>query len=257
MVDTTIHSAQCLADTKFRKVGFLSPFRWLRKGWADLMHSLWASLAHGLIITAMGWIVLMFTSSHLYMFTAAISGFLLISPLMTVGLYELSRSRELGRPLTFDASLASLKNNGSSLMRFAIVLVPFIFVWLGLSGLVFKDFFGGDLPALSGAIYQTSWRTGGMGFVLTYSAVGGAIAVMAFVLSVISVPMMIDRGVAPATAMLTSAKVVWLNLPAMVHWATLLSLLTVVGFATELWGMIVIIPWLGHSTWHAYRDIVG
>lgn len=257
MVDTTIHSAQCLADTELRKIGFWSPFRWLRKGWTDLRHSLWASLTHGLIITAMGWIVLMFTSSHLYMFTAAISGFLLISPVMTAGLYELSRSRELGRPPTFDVSLASLKKNGSSLMRFAMILVPLIFVWLGLSGLVFKDFFGGDLPAMSGAIYQTSWHAGGMGFILTYGAVGGVIAVMAFVVSVISVPMIMDRGVAPATAMLTSAKVVWLNLPAMLHWAVLLAVLTVVGFATQLWAMIVIIPWLGHATWHAYRDTVG
>lgn len=257
MIDTTIHSAQDVADAQLRKVGFFSPFSWLRKGWQDFTHSFWASLAHGLIITAMGWIVLMFTSSHLYMFTAAVSGFLLISPLLTAGLYELSRRRESGQSVTFDVSLASLKTNGSSLIRFAAVLVPLVFVWLALSGLVFADFFGGDVPALSGAVYQTSWRTGGMGFVLTYGAVGGVIAVLAFVLSVISVPMMMDRGVGPTVAMLTSARVVWLNIPAMLHWAALLATLTVVGFATQLWGMIVIIPWLGHATWHAYRDTAG
>lgn len=257
MVDTTIHSAQDFAEIQPQKVGFWGPFCWLRKGWQDFTHSLRASLAHGLIITAMGWVVVMFTSSNLYMFTAAISGFLLISPLMAAGLYELSRRKESGQPVTFDASLGGLKQNGGRLTRFAAVLVLFIFAWFGLSGLLFKEFFGGNIPALSGSIYQTSWLSGGTGFALIYSAVGGVIALLVFVLSVVSVPMMMDRGTDPATAMLTSARAVWLNIPAMLHWAVLLVALTLVGFLTQLWGMIVIIPWLGHATWHAYRDIIG
>jgi uncharacterized membrane protein len=257
MVDATTNPVRQLSILEPRGVGVLSPFRWLRLGWQDFVHSLRASLAHGLLITAMGWVVLMFTSGDLYLFTAAISGFLLISPLMATGLYELSRRRELGQPVTFDASLGGLKNNGSRLIQLATILVLCIFAWFGLSHLIFREFFGGSMPVLAGAIYQTSWRSGGPGFLLVYGAVGGGIALLVFVLSVISVPMMMDRGTALATAMSTSVRTVWRNVPAMLLWGLLLTALTLVGFATQLWAMIVIIPWLGHATWHAYRDTVG
>lgn len=257
MVDTTMNSARGFTVLQPRKIGFLSPFVWLKKGWQDLIHSPRASLAHGLIITAMGWIVLMFTSSHLYMFTAAISGFLLVSPLMAAGVYELSRRRESGQPVTFEDSLNGLQRNGGRLTRFAGVMVLFVIAWFVISDLILNEYVGRDIPALSGAIYQTSWFSGGPQFLLTYSAVGGVVALLVFMLSVVAVPMMIDRGVAPGVAMLTSIRTVWLNIPGMLHWAVLLTLLTLVGFATQLWGMIVIIPWLGHATWHAYRETIG
>lgn len=257
MVDTTIRSPQDCAILQSRKVGILSPLRWLQLGWQDFNHSRRASLAYGLITTAMGWAVLTFASDNLYLFTTAISGFLLISPLMATGLYELSRRKELGQSVTFDASLVGLKNNSKRLTRFAGILVLFIFLWLGLSSLLFSGFFAGTVPVLPReTLYQTFWTSGGQGFVLTYSAVGGVIALLVFFLSVVSVPMMMDRETEPEVAMLTSARAVWLNLPAMGHWAALLVVLTLVGFVTKLWGMIVIIPWLGHATWHAYRDTV-
>jgi uncharacterized membrane protein len=257
MVDTTIHSEQDCVILQPKKIGFLSPLRWLRLGWQDFSHSRRASLAYGLITTAMGWAVLTFTSDNLYLFTAATSGFLLIGPLMASGVYELSRRKETGQPVTFDASLAGLKEHGSRLTRFASILLLFVFVWLGLSSLLFKGFFGATVPILPGVtLYQTFWLSGGPGFILTYSAVGGVIALVVFALSVVSVPLMMDRKTEPEVAMLTSARAVWLNIPTMLHWAVLLVALTLVGFATQLWGMIIIIPWLGHATWHAYKDSV-
>lgn len=257
MVDTTMNSVQGLPAGQPRRIGFLSPFVWLQKGWQDFRHSLWASLAHGLIITAMGWIVLMFTSSHLYMFTAAISGFLLVSPVMAAGVYELSRRRESGQPVTFQDSLQGLQRDGGRLTRFAGMMVLFVVIWFVISNLILNEYFGRDIPALSGAIYQTSWFAGGPKFLLTYVAVGGVVALVVFMLSVVSMPMMIDRDVSPGEAMLLSMRTVWHNIPGMLHWAVLLTLLTLVGFATQLWGMIVIIPWLGHATWHAYRETIG
>ncbi len=258
MSEQNVSTHQAEHAISIRQVGFLSPFRWLRQGWEDMRYSLTASLGHGLIITAMGWVVIIFTNNHLYLFAAAISGFMLVSPLMAAGLYELSRRKESGQPVSFDMSLNGLRINGRRLARLAALLVLSIFVWFGLSAIIFKNYFHGELPAISGAIYQTSWITSADAtFLLTYGAVGGVIAVGVFLLTAVSVPMIMDRSTGLIAAMGTSVRAVMANLPAMLLWAVLLVTLTAIGFATQLWGMIVIIPLLGHATWHAYRDIVG
>jgi uncharacterized membrane protein len=241
-----------------RKIGFLSPFRWLLQGWADMRYSLAASLAHGLIITAMSWVVVIFTNNHLYLFFAVISGFMLVSPLMAAGLYELSRCKESGHPVNFDASLNGLRINGRRLAKLAALLVLAIFVWFGLSAMIFENYFHGALPAVSGAIYQTSWITSlGASFLLSYGVVGGVIAAGVFILTAVSIPMIMDRSTGLVAALGTSIRAVLMNLPAMLLWASLLVGLTAIGFVTQLWGMIVIVPLLGHATWHAYRDTVG
>lgn len=241
-----------------RQVGFLSPFRWLRQGWEDMRYSLTASLGHGLIITAMGWVVVIFTNNHLYLFAAAISGFMLVSPLMAAGLYELSRRKESGLSVNFDMSLNGLRINGRRLAKLAALLVLAIFVWFGFSAMIFESYFHGELPAISGAIYQTSWITAaGTTFLVTYGAVGGVIAAGVFILTAVSVPMMMDRSTGLFAAMGTSVRAVMANLPAMLLWGSLLVVLSAIGFATQLWGMFVIIPLLGHATWHAYRVTVG
>jgi uncharacterized membrane protein len=254
--NVSIHPAEHAIS--IRQVGLLSPLRWLGQGWADMRYSLTASLGHGLIITAMGWVVVIFTNNHLYLFAAAISGFMLVSPLMAAGLYELSRRKESGESVNFDVSLNGLRINGRRLAKLAALLVLAIFVWFGFSAIIFESYFHGELPAISGAIYQTSWITSADAtFVLTYGAVGGVIAVGVFLLTAVSIPMIMDRSTGLIAAMGTSVRAVMANLPAMLLWAALLVTLTAIGFATQLWGMIVIIPLLGHATWHAYRDIVG
>ena len=258
MSEQNVSTLQAEHAISIRQVGLLSPFRWLRQGWDDMRYSLTASLGHGLIITAMGWVVVMFTSNHLYLFAAAVSGFLLVSPLMAAGLYELSRRKESGQPVSFELSLNGLRVNAHRLTGLAVLLVLSIIIWFGLSAVIFKDYFHGELPAASGAIYQTSWITsGGTTFLLTYGAVGGVIAAGVFILTAVSIPMIMDRSTDLITAMTTSVRTVMANVPAMFLWAALLVTLTAIGFATWLWGMIIIIPLLGHATWHAYRDTVG
>lgn len=245
-------------EVSIKQVGLLSAFRWLRQGWEDMRYSLTASLGHGLIITAMGWVVVIFTNNHLYLFAAAISGFMLVSPLMAAGLYELSRCKESGQSVNFDVSLNGLGLNGRRLAKLAVLLVLAVLVWFGLSAMIFEKYFHGELPAISGAVYQTSWVTSaGATFLMAYGAVGGVITAGVFMLTAVSVPMIMDRSTGLFAAMGTSVRAVMANLPAMLLWGGLLVALTAIGFATQLWGMIVIIPLLGHATWHAYRDTVG
>ena len=128
--------------------------------------------------------------------------------------------------------------------------------WVWLSGLLFERAFGENLPSISEGSYQTIFDWTYTGFLLTYMSTGAVLALVAFVLSAISAPMIFDRGLATRTAMLTSVKAVAANPSAMAVWAALIALLTVLRFATFLLGLVLILPVLGHATWHAYRDLV-
>ena len=93
--------------------------------------------------------------------------------------------------------------------------------------------------------------------ILGYVLCGGLLAVIVFVVSVVSVPLIIDRRARASEAVRASARVALANLPAMAVWAGLIVAVTAVGFVTLLIGMVVIAPLLGYATWHAYRDLVG
>jgi len=89
-----------------------------------------------------------------------------------------------------------------------------------------------------------------------YFAVGGSLAALVFIFSVVSVPLIIDRGAGAGQAMAASVSAAFSNIPAMVVWSGLILLLTVIGYAPLLFGLLIIGPLLGHATWHAYRDMI-
>jgi uncharacterized membrane protein len=234
----------------------LRPFVWLSRGWEDVTHNPGPSLAHGLLLVALGWLILFMCSTHIDLLAAAVSGFLLMGPVFGAGFYALSRLRAAGKPATFDASVDGALKNGKPLVYLGLVLALLAIAWVWLSGLLFERAFGENLPSISEGSYQTIFDWTYTGFLLTYMSTGALLALVAFVLSAVSAPMIFDRGVATKTAMLTSVKVVAANPSAMAVWAALIALLTVLGFATFLLGLVIVLPLLGHATWHAYRDLV-
>src|SRR4029453_1025426 len=121
--------------------------------------------------------------------------------------------------------------------------------------ILFALFYNGAVPNLD-SFYRAVLLSGDYWRLLVvYFAVGGGLATVVFVLSAISIPILLDRAGDIYTAMATSLVAVGRNIPAMAIWAALILLLTAVGFATLLVGMVVIFPVLGHATWHAYRDL--
>jgi uncharacterized membrane protein len=95
-----------------------------------------------------------------------------------------------------------------------------------------------------------------LAFAATWFVLGGALALFVYALSVVSVPLMLDRDADVATAIMTSLRVFALNAGPLLLWAALLVGLSLLGFATLLFGLIVIMPILGHASWHAYRELV-
>lgn len=248
-------TGQPMAALPVLRVPLARPFVWLRQGWDDLRHNPGASLAYGLLISAMGAVILAFWS-HPYLMAASISGFLLVGPLLTTGLCELSRLRANGQPTGFEDSLSALGRNREALLKFSVGLLAISAIWFASSTLMLHMVLGSAGPTLGSTIWGSLFDQVSSAQLVSYLAVGGILACIVFACSVVSVPLIIDRQTDAGTAVKTSVRVTFSDLPAMVVWAALIVTLVSFGFATFLVGMIVVFPILGHATWHAYHDLV-
>ena len=256
MNEPAIGANQSISLPHIHHVETLRPLRWLQRGWEDVRHHPGASLGHGLLLTALGWIILLLTSTDADLLAAAVSGFLLVGPVVGAAFYELSRRRRARETTTFDTSLDAAMKGANSLALLGVILAVLALAWAGVSRTLFDVVLDGSPLAITQSALSTVFDARNADFVLAYFGTGAIFAVAAFVVSVISAPMIFHRGTATSSAILASAKAVALNPTAMLVWAALIAILTAIGFATFLLGLIVILPWIGHATWHAYRDIV-
>ena len=241
---------------KLRRVDRNRPLAWLKAGWRDLLANPFASLAYGLLFAIAGDVILIFVWRNAHLFSAAISGFFLISPLLCAGLYEISRRQEAGQTSTHIDSLAGWSRNGESIAMFGLFLAFIGFVWERLSAVLFTLLAPDLAPDLSAFVSSILGSREYRVLVIVWFIAGGCLAFFVFAISAISIPMLLDRDTDFVTAMMTSVRAVLLNLQTMVLWGVVIVLLTLIGFATLLFGLIVLIPLIGHATWHAYRDLV-
>jgi uncharacterized membrane protein len=232
------------------------PFVWLYRGARDFGRHWGASLGYGALIVALGWTLLVFCGTHPYFIAAAISGFLLVGPLMSAGLCEMSRRYSAGLPSSFDESLEGFARNYHALFEFGAILAGVAVVWFGISALMLGPVFHVTTPDMRETLYRGFIETTNRSQVLAYIGVGGVLAVVVFVLSVVAIPLMIDRRATAGQAMRASLRAAVHNIPAMVIWSALILVLTVIGYAPLLAGLLVIAPLLGHATWHAYKDMI-
>lgn len=232
------------------------PLVWLGRGWRDLWRQPGASLFYGLAITGAGALILLVTARFPFLFAAAISGFLLVAPMLATGLYELSRCHESGQAVTLRDSMAAWRRNPSSMVGFGLLSLFAGTVWQVLSMIIIALFYEGSaaLPADVAREVLTDPRHTTL--FVAYLAVGGLLAALVFAVSVVTMPLLLDRCGDLLPAMGASIEAVAANPLPMAFWATLIMVLTLVGFATGLLGLILVMPWLGHASWHCYRDVV-
>ena len=238
-----------------RRVPANQPLLWIAEGIRDLHGNFVESLAYGALVALVGWAIWTYAAGRPQPFTASITGFFLLAPLLAAGLYEISRRHELGLDTGFGESLQGWRRSGGALAEFGLGLVIVAIFWERLSAILFALLYQGTVPNLE-AFYRDVFLSGNYWqLALIYVAIGGVLAIVVFVLSAISIPMLLDRDVDQYTAMATSLVAVGRNIPAMTVWAVLIVALTALGLATFMIGMIFIFPILGHATWHAYRDL--
>lgn len=240
-----------------REVGVGQPLRWLREGAQDMVKAWPLSLFYGAVFALLGFALVNGAGDKPHLAMALTSGFLFVAPVLATVFYCVSHRLEHHHKLPhLFVPLLSWRANPASLGLFALMLVFVLSVWERISAILVGLLLGGSgLGSLSdllnlGAIQQHPE------FVLAYLAFGGALALMVFSLSVVSLPMLLHRKVDFATALVTSFMATRLNFPAMLVWGALIAVLTGIGMATHFIAMAVIFPWLGHSSWHAYRETI-
>ena len=241
---------------QIKSVPVLRPLVWLARGVDDAKRCGPQDLAHSGLMFMLGWILLFMFGAHPYLLAAALTGFLLGAPVMTTGLVELSRRLEVRGSTTFNDSLAPLERDGPALVQFGVVLAAFAAVWFVVSGTLLNSVLHVTPPDFVNSFYRGFLDTASPVQLVSYVAVGGVLALIVFVLSVVTVPLIIDQHASASQAMRVSIATIRKNVLAMVVWSALLVACTALGFVTLLFGMVVVIPLLGHATWHAYRDLI-
>lgn len=236
------------------------PWEWLAKGWRDLVARPAIGLVYGLLVWIVG-IALTLGLRQLGQETllpVLAGGFLLVGPMLAVGLYDTSRALASGKNPSLAGSIkAGLGAAGRVGMLAAFLLIVYL-AWVRLAFLLFALFFGGaSLPPPQEFVRELLFTPHGLGLLCLGTLVGALLAAVVFSTTVLAIPMAIDRDVDALTAMATSVRAVRANLLAMGLWAALIAGFMILGLVTLGAGLVVAFPLLGHATWHAYRDVIG
>lgn len=256
-MDDALRQSAAAETPRVRRVPATQALEWLRHGYLDLTRSGWPSLAYGAFVSVFGMLLLALAWGSSYLVPALIGGFLLVAPFAAIGLYAMSAQLENRTPVDPVAALFAWRRNASSIALFGLMLAVSLILWERLAAIVFVLSYGGNVPNLSTVARDVLFTGDYLPLLLSFFGLGASFAVMVFTLSVVSIPMLLDRPVEPVTAAITSMRCCLANPGAMALWATVIAGLTLIGFATGMLGLFVIFPWLAHATWRAYRDLVA
>lgn len=228
-----------------------APLQWLRLGWADFRQAPLLSLTWGLIcvllFSLVAWAAWLL--GRWILLISVLTGFVFIAPLLAFALYSVSRKICVGQTPRLAETLAAARKPFANSLVFALVLLIIFLLWARAGSMV-HIFFPSHVTGIGGLLT----------FLAIGSAVGSVFALVTFAASAFSLPFIANRDVDVVTAVVSSINAVLRNKWTMLVWVTLIVLLTGIGLATALLGLIVIIPWLAYATWHAYRaalDVSG
>jgi uncharacterized membrane protein len=230
--------------------------RWLKLGGGDLAAYPWISIFYGVCFWGMALVLgVVFQSKPEYTMSIA-SGCLLLGPFLAVGLYEVSRRREQGLQPALATSLICWRPHLRSMGLLVLVLIVLELLWGRASLVVFAVFFNTGMPSTTGVV-QAIFNPDNWEFIVAYIVVGGFFAALVFALSVVAIPMILDRDTDAISAAITSLEVVLNNLAVMLLWGACITMLVALALLAPLnMGLLLVGPLLGHASWHAYRGAV-
>lgn len=233
-------------------------FRWLAAGWRDLWHSPLPSLAYGLAVFLVSLVVIwgLFQLQLDYILFPALAGFMVLGPLVAIGLYQKSRAIEEGREIGLSRMIFVKAASGAQVWFTGAILSLLMLAWMRAAVIIYALFFGlRPFPGLDDIVPMLTTTPIGWAMLLVGTSVGGLFAAFSFAISTFAIPMLLAERIDAFTAMGTSISMVFRNLPVMLMWGAIVLALFVICVVTGLVGLVVIFPLLGHATWHSYRAI--
>ncbi len=232
-----------------------APLDWIAAGIDDMRACRGASLFYGLCFAAGGIVVVLAFRHAVQLVSGLIAGTLLVGPLFAIGLYELSRQRERKEKPALRPSLMAWRGPLSAISIYSFIVIIIYLVWARAGLIVFALFYDGGLPTLH-SLLTMIMRFDNPEFLIAYVVVGGFFAGLVFAVSVVSIPLMLDRDQDAITSMIASFIALTRNPAVLLFWGFLISMLIGFGILLGYLGLIVTGPLVGHATWHAFRALI-
>lgn len=259
-LDGTVHDIVSISQPRVRTITTHDLTEALRRGWEDFLAQPSHLVFIAVIYPIAGILLAQLTVSYniFPLLFPLLSGFALIGPFAAIGLYEVSRRREKGLDSSWVHAFEVLRSPSiKQIILLGGMLTGLFLAWLFIAWFLYRGILG--LPAdVSTTDFLRALFTTADGWIMMVigNAVGLLLAILAFSISVVSFPLIIDRHVDAPTAIRTSIAAVEANPRVMMYWGLMVTGLLVLGCLPVLVGLVVVMPVLGHATWHLYRKVV-
>ena len=253
--DDTPDPAAAKPPIELRRLSFTDPLRWIAAGWRDFIRCPGIGLFYGGCFMVMGWALMKVYEAAPAYVMALSAGFLLMGPFLCLGLYRASQRLENGDKPDFGDSLLAWDTRTGQLAIFGFVLLVLEMLWGRATLVIFAVSFDG-MPDFKGSL-MALLDPENLSFIVAYLAVGALFAGLIFSVSVVSIPMILDRQTDAITSGLTSLRLCLTQPGVMLLWGALITVLVVFALMPWFLGLLVVGPVLGHASWHAYRAAVA
>lgn len=242
-------------DLSIRQVPYHIIPDWLHAGVTDIHLGGRASLFYGMMFAAVGVIIHSVFAENYWLLAGTTTGFFLLGPFLAMGLYDLSRRMEAGESPALTPTLIAWLPNLTNIALFTMLLILVFFAWIRLSMSIFAHYFNGALPTFADVVINV-FTFKQPTFLFIYFSAGALFAVFIFSISVIAMPLMLDRNASAWTAAITSLRTCVRNPITMSLWAFCIVVLVGFGLVTNFLGLILTMPVVGHASWHVYRNLI-
>jgi len=235
------------------------PWRWIEAGWSDFRRAPAVSLIYGMIFVFVSYmlVVWLYLSDRFFLVPPLIAGYFLVTPFLALGLYNVSRRLEQDKMPDIGESFTAWRVNSFNLFVMGLVLMLLLLFWMMAANLVFAFFYTGITPRLDELVHVL-FLSGESPLFLAMGLVSGSFfALAAFSISVVAVPMLVDREADVLEAVSTSLVAVRTNIRPLMLWALLIVMFVGLGLMTFFIGLALFMPLVGYASWHAYRDLVA